>query len=608
MSRSDIDVLRDNYEGVPLSYDDYYRTNDKICGHYSDGYFPDSFAIGDHQVSGVGRLEMMATEHGVEPVIHVGWANFIENTVRVKSADMPILDFFGLAEAVVSRDEQMGVECVHRIMQYEAPDIIDTDTVKNAVRNTKRMLEYGLLESSVWDQATEGRTVAILNPSIATLKRVLKIKGEKRVYFTETTGSGTEYYQELVKEMMVMGYSDTPIRCCFTLLPTEYAYYLGFSGGKDSRKECHHMFGFELNPYHPDALNGMMSGVSNTKQGVKYEIARGSYTRYEYYEDQPTYFRYYGDVVAPVLKRLKVGGEEAFNFVCSHEIQVFQRKETLLNEGDVLCDGFFFKDMISRQEKIKGYHCYIDTENRIVDIEKSYSYENRREEMVRAKFPLELAHPIHDSRLAKIAYLRYRSAVCVIKYSRPNEVKLVDQKQVSLTRLNVVYGYMKFGKFVKSVRDFATHIWTSEYGYRQLDDGCYPCDVDEFVQLLDESMLRAQIEPLTYEDGLEAIVKDGFTPYNCVSNHSGKWRTLEFCRIDVDYKSNFSLVEVFKSYSKFIGPFYKRSLVIAKGGIKRKDSIIDKESFQFFDGKMDLAIGVSNGGEDLIVDDGVDIH
>jgi len=598
--RTDIQILQDNWDGLPLSYDDVNRDSTLGRGKYGDGYFKNGFTVGVHPVSSVGRLEFMATSKGVEPVVHVGWANFFENTVRVKSAEMPIGDFFGLAEAIVSRDEQKGIDCTHRIMQYEAPDIIDQDSVKTFVGEAKRYLEYGLLESTLWDKASEGRKVCILNPSIPTLKRVLQMKGELPVYYTEMGLSGSEYYQELVKCMAIDGYKNGPVRTPLTSLDKENTYYLGFSGGKDSRKLLPHMFGFELNPYHPDSLNGMISGVTHSKNGLKIEIARGSYTRYEWYEDDPTYFRYYGDVVSPMLKDRKVGGEEAFNFVCSHEVGFFQRSDTLINEGDVLCDGYFFEDAILRQERKGEYLCYIDTSNRIVDIERSCSYENRRQLMRNAKFDLELATPIHDSRRAKLAYLRYRSSACVIAYVRPNEVPQEKWRQAIVERETIQYGVLKGRIFVRSDRAVATYVWSPKFGYRKLLEGNYPCDENEFVQLLDHSMLRAEIFPYTHEAGIQAIIREGYTPYNCVSKASGVWETLEFCRIDVDYKSNFNLVEVFKSYAKFIGTFRKKSLIVARGGIKRVESVIDKELFEFEDIATDYAVRL-DGIDDLSV-------
>jgi len=508
-----------------------------------------------------------------------------------------------LADAVVSRDEDEALRASHQIMQYEAPDIIDQDSTKTVVRNIKRVLEYGLLESRVWDQASGGREVAILNPSVATLKRVIKMKGEKPVYFTEMGVPGTEYFMELQKVMVEQGYNKRPVRASLQSIPREYSYYLGFSGGKDSRTLVPHMFGFELNPYHPDSLNGMMSGVMKTKMGTRIEIARGSYTRYEYYEDEPTYNRYYGDVVSPFLKDKKVGGEEAFNFVSSCDIPLFQRKESLLNEGDVLCDGFFFAETIFRKELINKETYYFDRFNNVMDVERSCSYENRRQLIIDAKLPYELASCIHDSRRAKFAFLRYRTSGCNIEYTRPNEVKKCDQVNVSLNRYTVQYGTLKNKRFVKALRDSATHIWTPEFGYRLLDEGFYPCDVGEFVQLLDESMLRACVETDDFDGGVEAIIKDGRTPFNCVSGHGGVWRTLQYCRLDVDFKSNFNLVQVFKSYTKFIGPFYKRSLVIAKGNAKVVQTEMDKQSFEFDD--QPVYIDVELDGQ--MNDDGSDV-
>jgi len=68
-----------------------------------------------------------------------------------------------------------------------------------------------------------------------------------------------------------------------------------------------------------------------------------------------------------------------------------------------------------------------------------------------------------------------------------------------------------------------------------------------------------------------------------VSNYSGTWRQLEFCRIDVDYKSNFNLVRTFKAYTKFLGPYYKSSLIISKGKLKRVQETIPMEQFEFMD-------------------------
>jgi len=594
--RTDEQLHYDYYHGLPLAEDDFEKfisTSGPVLG---DGYMSTTQWFGDNEASDIGRLEYVASTRGVEPVINLGWKNFYPNRVHVKSAEIPLFDFLALAEAVVDRDEAKGIAASHKILQYEAPDIIDQKPKFTALGNTKRFLEYGLLKSYVWDHAAGGGPIAILNPSISTLKRVFQEKGELPVYFTEMGPLGTEYFQEIGKAMFDDGYQHGPIRTPLNSLPLIYTYYLGFSGGyqNSSRVNVPNMFGFELNPYHPEALNGMLSGISHTKKGLKYELHQRSYDRQEIYEDEPTYLRYYGDVVVPKIVAFKSGGEEAFNFVCTREMDDFQRCDTLLNDMDVLSGGFFFKETKSHQIKCGDDVFTVDTSNCIMDVERSCSYENRRSYISdkiadgtlfsqNLNGPYEISSPCHDSRFAKIAYLRYRTSALNIDYVRPNDVPKVDQVNISVSRETLKYGHLKGNKFVQTKREGATYVWTSSYGYRKLVEGHYPCVQDEYVQLLDHSMLRGQVEH-THTDGfIEAILRDGSSPYTLVSNFSGRWRQLEFCRIDVDYKSNFNLVRTFKAYNKFLGPYFKTSLIIAKGKLKRVQESIPMEQFEFMD-------------------------
>jgi len=582
MEHANLRILADNYNEYPLSYEDMYRRRDDSVGKIGDGHFSENFYIGDKKMSTAVRVEYVANEQGIEPVLHVGLADFQPNMVHVKSAEMPIFDFLALADAVVANDKVAGIACVHRILQYEAPDIIDQTRETTAVGLTKQFLEYGLLNSDLWAKASQGKVVSLVNPNVSTLKRVLHVQGEKSVYFTETTRAGDEYFAEITKAMADDGYNRSPIRIPLKQLPPDRAYYLGFSGGIEnaSRRYIPHMFGFELNPYHPDSLNGMMSGVMITDLGIRFELNRGSYTRYEIYEDEPTYFRYYGDVVKAAIGNERVGGDEAFNFVCSVEVQKFQRTDTTLNEGDVLCDGYFFKEPISRKESRNGSLYYLNDQNEVIDKEMSCSFENRllvlKEENDRKVIPWKLASVVRDSRRAKMAYLRYRTSPCNIAYVRPNEPK-ADHVTVSLSRETIHWGQSKGNMFLRTNRDDATHVWSKKYGYRKLIEGMYPCDATEFVELLDHSMMRAEV--VNTNEGIEAIIRDGTGFKNPVSKFSGRWRQLEYCRIDIDFKSNFNLVKYFKAYKKFVGPYYKRSLILAKGQMKHVENEIATQSF-----------------------------
>jgi len=69
--------IRSDYDNAwPLGHDDKQRYSDQCVGKIGDGQFGDSFKIGEYEVGHATRLEMLATDHGVEPVLHVGWANF----------------------------------------------------------------------------------------------------------------------------------------------------------------------------------------------------------------------------------------------------------------------------------------------------------------------------------------------------------------------------------------------------------------------------------------------------------------------------------------------------------------------------------------------------
>jgi len=243
---------------------------------------------------------------------------------------------------------------------------------------------------------------------------------------------------------------------------------------------------------------------------------------------------------------------------------------------------FFFSEAIIRQEKCAGELLYIDAQNKVVDIEKSCSYENRRDLLYELKrdnpysFVWDIATPIHDSKRARIAYLRYRSPVFNIAYVRPNEVPLIDQVSVKLDRVTVTYGRNNGFRFYKTDRASADTVFTKEFGYRAMIEGNYECDANEFVQLLDHTMLRALLVP--EGEGIEAVIKDGYYPYGCVSQHGGIWRTLWYCRMDVDYKSNFTLPRVFQAYVRHIGPYRKKALVLGRGP-KIKCSELETEDF-----------------------------
>jgi len=183
MSRSDIDIIKDYWAQLPLTHEDYFRGMDDGNPLFGNGVVSSGLRIGEREVGNVYRLEMLTGEGGVEPVVHVGYKEFIPNIVHVKSADSPIFDFLALGQAVVDQDEAAGIAATHRILQYEAPDIIDQSREETMVGKTRRFLEYGLLNSDLWNKASLGMEVAILNPNVPTLRRVLERKGELRVFF-----------------------------------------------------------------------------------------------------------------------------------------------------------------------------------------------------------------------------------------------------------------------------------------------------------------------------------------------------------------------------------------------------------------------------------------
>jgi len=149
-------------------------------------------------------------------------------------------------------------------------------------------------------------------------------------------------------------------------------------------------------------------------------------------------------------------------------------------------------------------------------------------------------------------------------------------------------------------RGEATHVWTKKYGYRELEEGNYRCGDGEYVQLLDHSMLHAQVvEPS--ELSVPAIRYLGYYPLNCVSKSNGEWWTLQLTRLDVDFKSHFNLVQVFQTYDKHVGPHYKRSVAIARSG-KRLLTRTALAEYYYADGaaaeicSTDLT---NDGGEEL---------
>jgi len=591
MSRSDIDIIKDYWAQLPLTHEDYFRGMDDGNPLFGNGVVSSGLRIGEREVGNVYRLEMLTGEGGVEPVVHVGYKEFIPNIVHVKSADSPIFDFLALGQAVVDQDEAAGIAATHRILQYEAPDIIDQSREETMVGKTRRFLEYGLLNSDLWNKASLGMEVAILNPNVPTLRRVLERKGELRVFFTEMGVKGHEYFHQIEKAMLDLKYNNRCIRIPLTKLPVDLMYYIGFAGGIENSTRIHvtHYFGFELNPYHPDSLNGMMSGMDYSAGQIDYELARGTYTRHEHYERDPSYFRYYGDVLKPVLGNARVGGDEAFNFICKpEEMTCFQRHAVVLSEGDVISGSAYYEHAIARQERFGAFLFILNTQNEIIDIEKSCSWENRQqlisELQSESNLPWPKATPLHNSRKAKVAYLKYRTSPCNISYVRPAEVPSKDHRTVDVTRETIHYG-TRFGpKFIRTQRRDATWVWSKKFGYRKLVENNYPCDNGEWVQLLEHSMLRAVELQLGDENGLQALIREGYNPFTPCAKIRNIWYQLEFCRIDVNFKSNFNILQTFKAYSKFIGPYYKRSMIIAKGKLKLIEANIGPEEFEIVGG------------------------
>jgi hypothetical protein len=592
--RDDSRLHQEMLDGVPLSYEDEEAGDFLRTESYADGYFVAGTKINGHEIGTSTRLEMIGGEGEVKPVIFAGYLNAWDNIVEVKSAQIPIFDFFALAESVVSRDFAKGDEAVHQILKYEAPDIIgrlkEMDTPYNTAR---RMLEYGLLESDLWERSTRGMEVAILNPSISTLKRVINVRGEVPVFYTHLGRISDEYWDEIKKVMLQNNYLRRPSRVPFEDLPTNLSYYLGFSGGIESKRQLGNFFGFELNPHHPDALNGMMSGVSQRNGVTKIEYAKTTHMRIEPYDDLPNYNRYYGDVVVPRIVKKRRGGEEAFNFISSNKIDDFVSKEAILHEADVLCGGAYFQHPIVRQEFYQGRTYSIDTQNQVVDVHGTESYDNRRQQL--ENLPWQIASPVHDTRRSSIGFLRYRTSVVSTGYHRLEEVMQQDQLSVEIKRYPLLYGQMRGGKFFHTQREGATAVKIPGKEIAMLDAQQFPTRRGEYAQMMDDTIVIATESNSPH--AVNAVKWEGFVPFNCVSKINGVWYTLYTCRIDVDFKSNFTLAQVFKAYERHIGSHLKRAAMIIHGKIPRGLGQMEQESFdQMWTDKL-----VANYNEELAV-------
>jgi len=284
-------------------------------------------------------------------------------------------------------------------------------------------------------------------------------------------------------------------------------------------------------------------------------------------------------VFIPRIMTKPTGGEEAWNFVAGFPVPGFNRTESLLNEGDVLCDGMFFKDTIGRRTELEGQTYYIDTAGKVVDMEGSDSYENRYQRLV--GLPWERATPLHNSRNARLGYLKYRTSPVNVAYVRENEMPVENRLDVDIKRITIEWGQVIGRKFVAGQRMGATHVKLNKEKIRELIDGQYPCRAGEFAQMMDKSMLLAT--RVENGKGVQSVVTDGFAPFNCVSCYEGHWRTLHFCRIDVDFKANFGIVSVFKAYKRHIGPFVKRSAAVTLGHVRSGKYTGEDEELYYMD-------------------------
>jgi len=482
---------------------------------------------------------------------------------------------------------------MHAILQYEAKDII-VQRERQYTASPRQFLEYGLLESVVWDKIVSSHSVAMLNPSMSSIKRIKEKRGEIPVILTNMEHDDA-YLQEINKVMKSCGYVGKAQIVNEDRLDSDVLYYVGFSGGEDVRSRLVHMFGFELNPYHPSALENVIVGVTMIEGGVEIAYPSTSHYNTEKYWTNPNYYRYTGDVFVKDIVSRRVEGDEMYNLIVSHKVNHFSPALSVLNDGDVLSGASFYRSPIATEEEIDGLKVYKDEDGKVIDSVAPESHESRRYDLQQKGY--ELAEETDNKFAASVVALRYRNQLFNISLDLRKKDPEDDCSRYKVKRYTVKYGVKGTTTFRETPKYQATHVYMypnrkevklsdRRFGNRPLprmsymlkDGDCMTQD-GEYVRLLSKSAIVCT----RAESGVRGKVKTGRSLGDFVAYRKGVWESLVMVDLHVDFMYQFDLVDVFQSYRVRNPTSAKRSSILEhfKG---RGNMGVIREEYAFYPG------------------------
>jgi len=543
--------------------------------NYADIFLKPDSTYNEHALGSEGRVEVVKTVNGIEPHFFFGLFGSYDNNVDVENARIPFSALLSMANAVVDNDHEAGRKAAARVLDYVAPNIIGEEKQTNPVKLAKQCLEYGLVSSSIWYEATGGMKVALLNPSIPTLKRVFQSKGEVPVFFTDESTRYDNYIGHMEKVMADDGYNSKPVVLKADDISDDYCYYLGFNTGIPLQQKLKHYFGFELNPAHPDTMNGMMDGVEDHETHISVLLPSTNYIRDRIYPKKPRYNRYYGEIVAKVIRDRCVWGDEAFNFISTVKMTSFKYAESVPNIGDVLCGSVFYHEKIAEKRVIDDVTYLCAANGDIIDKEAPECHENRRKEIVASGMKVVKPGPYNMN--VKVAYLKYKTGPQDVSFNVDRQTAKKNQIRVIVERLSATYWSLGLSK-----RDFTTRHYVrcsrhdaafvslgGKKGKFKMRNGLMVTLPGEYVRLMDESAIIYRED----DNGVEAIRCVGYNPLSPVSCDGDVVMHVNIKDAILDFKNSFTYADTYLAYSRHTQPYTKSSVLNAIANQRNKTEL-----------------------------------
>jgi len=358
-------------------------------------------------------------------------------------------------------------------------------------------------------------------------------------------------------------------------LPQDYSYYLGFSGGFDTKHVVPHFFGFESNPYHQDTLTGVIKGLEIQDQCVEMYFQKTGYDRIERYYQKPIYNRYYGDVVVPALTQNRSWGIMSYNFITDMRME-FPNQNTEYDGEEIIVDARYVHKIVHHEQVCNGITYLVSEQGDIIDVKDTLSPENRYKLMIDDGVNFDW-NKYPDGAV----YMLSRSKTNLIPLPVPQVNNLDDIVNGKYIRSPYRYQVQMGNKMLDTSRGCATHIMVNATGdlfryYRGVMHGTqnkYVCLRKAYVEVIE---IVSDGKPYFRYKGY-----NHYAPSTCIENQD-----YHLSLIDDYYmlKRDYSLTDIFYSRMKH-GVEYS-SLSYRRQGL---DKLIDALSVDL----RDLSEGIN---------------